>query len=376
MLSYVPPTNEEKAMVKLNISIKELKRLKDNGLLKHKGSLICNRSIDEYLKGGSGYKEALSTAITSAINAELINRFELIQKREAAEHQLKELYALGFIDLLFPDKNSKKRHKLFFERKIDKIQEAKLSPLTTEYIQEQIKEANSIIDEYVIDGNIDYGEANNKIQVILKEIKKLGLVAPAQKEIKRKVELVKKEIKALGLSENHEKIVYDETAYQFRKYAYRNCKEVELAKEMRKLEESIFYYNRQLFSFTKDSLEKKVQFESFREKEFQKIKQIEVDNADIVERIYLEKKKLKYEEKISELNRQSESLQDTRNKGYSDFFKEYKNDTTAKNTIISMQQVHNVVNQVRTAFNKKAFETEVETINELQNQISWNFNTI
>ena len=403
MSSYSPTTNEAQAMEKLNVSAEVLKKLKKQGILKYAGHLICNRSIAEYIKGGKGYQQALNTAIVSAINVELMSRFELIKKREKAELQLKELHELGFIDLLYPEKCDKQRHKLFFEREIDKIREATISPICEDYIQEQILEANSIIDSYVFEGTIDYGNGHEKIKEILKSIKSLGLAAPTQKEIDSKIVAVKKEIQALGLSEYHEKIVYDETAHQFRKYAYKTSKEVELAKKIVTLESSIFYYNRLLYALTKTfDIEAEIQkyafsskrhnlkelkieieqirlgevdkYEKFREAESQKIKQIELDNPDILERIYLEKKKLKYKDKIKELRSTSESIQNKKNTGYSDFFKEHQNHTTARNTILSTEQVYKVVNQVRLSFNKQPFKHKQEALAELQNQISWDFN--
>ena len=170
MLSYFPPTTETMAATQLNESIKVVKKLKKEGVLKYKGHLICNISLDEYLKGGKGYHDSLQISLQKKIDESVKRQYAEQNLFKNVGVQLAYLLKHNYVKITFVDNKIYSSKNLYMIKNIQWTAKIK----TALILQLELLYQNYITPIATQENDDSY--RNNNISDFLNLMKKIGAI--------------------------------------------------------------------------------------------------------------------------------------------------------------------------------------------------------
>ncbi len=346
--SFYPPTTESDAAAKLQLDIKEIKKLKKNGFLDYKGKLICNLSLQEYLNGGKGYHEVLSIHLQNKIAKKIDMHHKEIQLFKKVSEQLIKLYSKDYITVSYKSIQMMKPTNIYavkmvgWSSKADKHAQNVLQIIGSEIIEKlsYTYYSNNLQDERIVKFFEGY----------IKQIKEFGFVSKIDLLIDKKIterQAVQEDILTL----------YDSLSEKDR----HNIDELsKLKKDIANCEYSLILVPDATYSRKKlDEYQSKL---------------VELKNTANFEEHenYSEKLYISYE--IQLWQGFKEQLNTKNPYGYQDFvteFNETKN--VVKNKLLSKRDIVDVVNQTKKLFNLKPIKSFESACNELNNSLGWHY---
>ncbi len=348
MLSFFPPTDENMAAIQLNEPIKVIKELKKKEILKHSGKLICNKSINEYLKGGKGYQDSLRLSLENKINTVIDDRHKVMKFHSKVIIQLDKLVAKGFVTVTFKSKTETSLQNFFMIKKVewtDKVNSTVESSI--DKIQENI--IKKVAHEY----NSTYFDTRTNLSKILKQIREYALIKLYLNALDERINI--------KLSEQ-QKILEQYNSLPETDITVLN-KLLDIQKNIAQNEYNIFNdYSKE--KFTKENEVLAIE-----------LLDLEVSNKNKYG-FYLEMAtKIRIENEISLLRKLKSELLKSHQWGYDDFVEEFQSQNfQISNQMLSLDDITKLVNHTRNLYGKSTLKTNKEIIEELQNEISWDFN--
>lgn len=348
MLSYFPPTDEAMAVIQLNEPIKVIKKLKKNGTLNYIGKLICNKSINEYLKGGKGYKDSLRLSLEKTINTVIDDRYTSMKFQSKAIIQLDKLVAKGFITVTFKSKTETSLQNLFMIKRVEWTDEVHVAMNTLfNTIEKDI--IKKVAYDYVYTNFDDRVDINKP----LKQLQEYGLVHLFSNILSERIETKLAEQQVIV------------TQFQTLKKS-----EQKIIQDINDIQKSIAYNKYQISMsngvalYTKENEQLALNI-SHLKKEHQ-------DRYDFYQEIAT---KLRIDNGIILLTKFKNKLLDKHQWGYSGFVEEFQSQNfQVNNQVLSLDDIAKLVNHTRNLYGKSTLKTNKEIIEELQNEISWDFN--
>jgi len=347
ILSYSPTTNEAQAMEKLNVSAEVIKKLKKQNILKYAGHLICNRSIEEYIKGGKGYHDSLQIALQMKIDESVKKQYAEQTFFKNVGVQLAFLLKHNYVKISYVDDKVYSPKNLFmiksiqWTNKIESSLEFKLNAFHQNYITPVATTMNT--DNY-----------QNDISQFLNLIKKIGAVDKFFKHLDIFIEKRLKQLEKVSetftmldtvdkkivesIIENKSKRISNDNMLPYMKYSNAIKKENKnLDLELSKIEKN----NKEKFS----------------------------DYLVIIRNL-----EIKYE--IGLLNTLKNKLENKKSFGYDNIVDDFQAKRfVMNNQLISLSDITKIVNHTRSLYNKAPLVTGEKIISELQSTIAWNFNS-
>lgn len=347
MLSYSPTTNEAQAMEKLNVSVEVIKKLKKQGILKYAGHLICNRSIEEYIKGGKGYHDSLQMSLQKKIDKSVKRQYTEQNLFKNVGVQLAYLLKYNYVKITYVD------NKVYSSKNLYMIKNIQWTNKIESSLELQL---NLFHQNYIIPvattKNTDFYQ--NNISDFLNLIKKIGAVDKFFKHIDIFIEKRLKELEKANetfamldtvekkvvesIIKNKSKKISNDDLLPYQKYSDTIKKENKnLDLELSRIEKN----NKKKFSAYL----------------------VIIRNLEIKYEIgLLQKLKIKLENKIPF--------------GYDNFVDDFQTKKfVMNNQLISLSDITEIVNHTRYLYNKAPLVTGEKIISELQSTIAWNFNS-
>jgi len=350
--SYVPPTTEIQAAKKLGKDVKHIKKLKKLGILDYTGKLICNITLGEYIKGGQGYKDALSINLERKINEVIKNKARDIKWQNKIVEQLYLMYQKGYIDITYKKTLMVKPTNIYSIKKVEWNNKT-FDSADKLFSSIKIKLINKIAYDYCI----DYFQylILCKMKIYLKNIQQNGVVEIMSDLIdKHLADIIEEEKKTVEFFDN-----------------------LTLEKQssiLEILEVKTNIANCDLY-ISKDFMVKIYEKEKKENEEklavLQKNKHFD-DCSDISDRLKIKNEinlwKL-FKNKINEKNGYGYNSY-----GYSDFVTEFNNRTfSVNNSILSIDELSGILNETRLNFKLKKLDNDEDIIAELKNTINWDY---
>lgn len=351
VLSYFPPTTEEQAAKKLGKDIKYVKKLKKDGVLDWSGKLVCNISLDEFIKGGSGYHNALSLNLQKKIDLKIKEYIKNPKptSEEIISKQLINLHSKGYLEIVYKGNKMNKPTNIFA------IKEVKW----TEKVFINTKSAFEKIDDVLISKlayehgarYCDVSQRYRELQsAFISSIKQFGFVSIFKDLIQNHLEKLQEKQKKIQLEleqvkkDDHEKIL-----------------------SIKKLKSDL---SCALFSIEQNILpemaeKRKLECEA-------KLETLKNNNPEFAQLEFFANK-LNIDNEISLWNRFINKLDSHNAHGFNDVPNEFSNRLDfANNGILSKEEILEVVNHTRYLYKKDGITDFNLAKKELSNCISWN----
>jgi len=349
MLSYFPPTTETMAATQLNEPIKVVKKLKKEGVLKYKGHLICNISLDEYLKGGKGYQDSLRLSIEDRINTVINDRYKAIKSKSKVLIQLDKLISKGFVAVTFKSKAETSLQNLFMIKRVLWTNKVHIAMDNTFNLLEK-----GIIRKVAYDYVHTIFDTRVDINKPLRQLQEYGLVQLFSNILSEKIKTKIIEQQAIltqfkTMQKSDQNIIKDINDIQ-----------MNIAKGEYQI---LTDYGKDIFTKKNEKLAARLSI----------LKEEHKDRYDFYQEIAI---KLRIEHEIILLTKIKNKLKGKHQYGYSGFVEEFKSQNfELNNQLLSLDVITELVNHTRNLYGKSTLRTDIEVIEELQQQISWNFNS-
>lgn len=349
VLPFYPPTTEKDAAKKLDIEVKEVKKLKKNGILDYSGKLICNLSLDEYIRGGCDYDDTLSINLQKKIDEMIIDHHKDMKLRKRVSSQLLNLYNDGFLQITYKSSPMIKPSNLYTVKQVawtDKAQEE---------VMELLKQINFLFESHCMSIMSMDSKYKTKYKVHVAQIKKYGFVTLA-------IPLIEKKIKQL---EGHK----EQFQSELKKLS---SDEQQIIISLNKLREKLEVNKYHVAHQDKDNFMYKSSLKNIPEEE-QKLLLLQDDgNFEFYDDMAT---KSRTSDIITMWSRVQNKLTGNNIYGYSDFVTEFNNrKDSIENHLLSKSDVLAVINKTNTMHGKSKVDDVETAIDEMNSKLKWNYN--
>ena len=349
MLSYFPPTNEAMAAVQLNEPIKVIKRLKKNGTLNHIGKLICNKSIDEYKKGGKGYHDSLRLLLEITINTVIDDRHKANVFHAKAIAQLDKLVAKGFVTVTFKTKEETSLQNFFMIKQVQWTDKAKVA-IDNALENIEVNIIKKVAHEYKKTNFDD----RVKLSKVFKQIRQHAVIKLYSNAFDKKIDIKLSEQKKI-----------------LEQYNNLSKAEVTVINQLLDIQENIARNEYNIFNdYAKERFIK--ENEVLATKLFD-LKTSHKNEYDFYQEMVT---KIRIENEISLYRKLKSELLKSHKWGYNDFVEDFQPQSfQLNNQLLSLEDITKIVNHTRSLFKKVKLTSAEEIISELRETIAWDFNT-
>jgi len=345
--SFYPPTTESDVANFLNISIKDVKKLKSKSILDYKGKLICNLSLDEYRKGGCGYDDSLSINLQTKIDENIEKQYKASIFRKKISQQLIELYDKEYIKVFYKNTTMMKPTNIFAIKKVEWSDKVKT---TTNSVFEKLK--SEIVYElaYTHHSSTVDDRYSKSYKNYISEIRKFGFVSIFTNLIENHLKFLNK----------HKDII--DTAIE----EYSDEKQ-KLIKLIQKLYSDL---DRAELNLSMDILTKMNS-------------KIKIDSENKIDELSKDKNFDEYHKLATDLDINNEidlwirvrnKLNKKNHHNYNDFVTEFNDrDDVVNNSLISKTELLEIVNYTKQLYKLKPIDSVDTVIDEMKSQLDWNY---
>lgn len=352
ILSYFPPTTKEEASEKLDVALKYVESLINDGVLKSNGSLVDNLSIENFIKGGKGYLNHLSMELNKLLDNYLEYRLKMNKEKSKVMSFLFKLSSDGFINVNFKSEETTSLTHLSMIEKVEWNENGK--QFVTELLNEIIEKDLSI---FAYEYGINYIELSTEtdLKIHIKNIKERGFSGLFTEVLNERIEL--------------KKIQLQEYLSDFENLP---ISQKDMVLEVKSIKREII--RKGFLIYDESSKEKYSKEIEILESELKEIQIKSTCNFEFYENwIY----KLNLKNEIELLEGLKPRIWNNNRNHFHDFVNHFNSmDFRFDNHILSMKLIRDSVNNTRYLYKLDEFHSDSKILKELNEKLGWDYSLI